>query len=273
MTYLLPPVDQPEHKLQPSDKICMETQRTRNQTEDNPRLQAAPGAAIALRYQENGHVSLPEAQPGKPPHRGSVYVYGTTDPRPDDTLLSIHKVWKADGTGGDGRGILLSQQYFDDGRCYQVNDGKISQNRQAEYSHEANKAMGADLWCQQDIALPANVPDGKPFTLYWVWDWPTAPGGDPNLPDGKPEIYTTCMDIDIGPMKKMDTVMKAADTGYDKDQPLNNAAIPSQMAGLDREIRIPDVGASTTLATQASSEASQTKTSSTRVITPTGNGK
>jgi hypothetical protein len=36
----------------------------------------------------------------------------------------------------------------------------------------------------------------KVYTLYWVWDWPTA-SGTSHVPTEKPEIYTTCMDIDI----------------------------------------------------------------------------
>ena len=55
-------------------------------------------------YQENGHVTLPDNQPGKPANRGTVFVYGTTQPSPTDTLLAIHRVWNAAGTGGDQRG-------------------------------------------------------------------------------------------------------------------------------------------------------------------------
>lgn len=34
------------------------------------------------------------------------------------------------------------------------------------------------------------------YTLYWVWDWPTA-ARTPGFPNGKPEVYTTCMDVDV----------------------------------------------------------------------------
>ncbi|QVM09171.1 hypothetical protein D8B26_003835 [Coccidioides posadasii str. Silveira] len=242
MTYLLPPNTRPaDSGISKSDKICKETQRSPEQTEGSPRLKANPGAAIALRFQENGHVTLPESQPGKPDNRGDVYVYGTTDPRPDDTLLSIHKVWNSDGTGGDRRGILLSRQNFDDGRCYQINDKPISKERQKKFAHKPNELMGADLWCQQDIALPKNVPIDKPYTLYWVWDWPTAPNVDSGLPKGKAEIYTTCMDVDI----VKDRIFQNLNGGdgkkeYVKDQPLENAAIPSQIAELNNGLVIPD---------------------------------
>lgn len=236
MTYLIPP-DGSSNVILPTDQMCMATQRTFNQTDGSPRLQAAPGAAIALRYQENGHVTLPQNQPGKPANRGHVYVYGTTDPRANESFLAIHNVWNSQGTGGDGRGVLLSVQNFDDGRCYQVNNGNISEYRQEKFKHVANQLMGANLWCQQDIRLPSNLPVGKPYTLYWVWDWPTAPHVDPNLPDGKIEMYTTCMDIDIvdSPIVhdyRDGDAESGSDGGFVANQPLDNAAIPSQFLEL-----------------------------------------
>ena len=181
----------------PSDPMCKKTQQAQTQSNGSPRLQAAAGDMVALRYQENGHVTLPKNQPGKPPNRGNVYIYGTTQPKPDEKFLEIYKKWTADGTGGDKRGVLLATQPFDDGQCYQVNGGDISGTRQKDYPHTAGPLMGADLWCQNDIKIPANAPSGKPYTIYWVWDWPTQAGVDPGLPKGKAEIYTTCLDIDI----------------------------------------------------------------------------
>jgi hypothetical protein len=179
-----------------TDSMCRPSQQTQNQTEGSPRLQALAGQRVALRYQENGHVSLPQNQPGKPSNRGTVFVYATNDSQPTDTLLAIHRVWNEAGTGGDGRGVLLAQQDFDDGRCYQINSGTISVSRQATFPHVPDTLQGANLWCQNDIVLPASAQVGSPLTLYWVWDWPTAPG-TPGFVNGKPELYTTCMDIDI----------------------------------------------------------------------------
>jgi hypothetical protein len=239
MVNLIPPNGRANiNQVLPTDKMCRESQQTQTQTDGSPRLKAGPGDAVALRFQENGHVTLPETQLGKPDNRGYIYVYGTTDPKPDDTLLSIHKVWNADGTGGDKRGVLLSTQNYDDGRCYQVNGGEISTQRQTEFPHEADQLMGADMWCQQDIALPKDAPSGKPYTLYWVWDWPTKAGVDPGLPDGKAEIYTTCMDVDVVP----DIGVQKAAIGQEKyidDQSLNNAAIPSQMEQLRQPAALP----------------------------------
>ena len=225
MTHILP-TDGGEVKK--SDMMCMDTQRKQKQADDDhPRLQTAAGSGIALRFQENGHVTLPETQKGKPKNRGTVYVYGTTEPKEDEKFLDIHKVWNEDGTGGDKRGVLLTKQNFDDGRCYQVNGGEISKNRQEKFPHQADQVMGADMWCQTDVGLPSDAPSGKPYTLYWVWDWPTLPGDDPSIPDGKPEIYTTCMDVDV--TDSAETNMRVQ-SGYKEGQPLDKAAIPEQFA-------------------------------------------
>ncbi|EXJ68518.1 uncharacterized protein A1O5_08311 [Cladophialophora psammophila CBS 110553] len=230
MVNLIPPDGRPINQIQPSDLMCKSSQTSQTQTDGSPRLQAAAGAGVALRFQENGHVTLPDNQPGKPPNRGTVYVYGTTQASPDDSFLAIHRVWTPDGTGGDGRGRLLSTRNFDDGQCYQVNGGQISQQRQQTYKHPADDLMGQDLWCQQDIQIPADAPSGQPYTLYWVWDWPTLPG-TPGFPNGKQEIYTTCMDVDIVDSTGVDSVSKAQ-VGWEQGQPLDNAAVSAQMTDL-----------------------------------------
>ena len=227
MVNLIPPNGRTINTILDTDLMCKSTQTTQTQTNGSPRLQAAPGANIALRYQENGHVTLPENQPGKPANRGTVYVYGTTQPSPTDSLLGIHRVWTPDGTGGDGRGVLLSTQNFDDGQCYQVNGGPISAQRQGQFSHVATSLMGADIWCQQDIALPADA--SGTYTLYWVWDWPTLPG-TPGFPDGKQEIYTTCMDVDVqGSAGSQSNVVT---NSFVQGQSLDTAGISSELADI-----------------------------------------
>ncbi|KAJ5103850.1 hypothetical protein N7532_004379 [Penicillium argentinense] len=251
MTYLLPPSTRANTTLLlPSDKLCKDTQQDQTQSDGSPRLQASAGAAIALRYQENGHVTLPQNQPGKPKNRGTVYVYGTTQPKVGEKLLDVHGAWTADGTGGDGRGVLLSTQNFDDGRCYQINSGEISETRQQKYPHQASQLTGADLWCQQDIQLPTTIPSGKLYTLYWVWDWPTAPGADPTYPQGKTEIYTTCMDVDV---QNTAADRQKVDDIYATGQDLNKAAIPSEFDHLSAQ-QIP-------VESQAATSASPTSTS------------
>lgn len=238
MVNLIPGNGRTINQILDTDLICKDSQTKQVQTNNSPRLKAAPGSNVALRYQENGHVSLPQGQPGKPENRGTVFVYGTTQPKEDDTFLSIHRQWNAEGTGGDGRGVLLSTRDFDDSQCYQVNGGAISVQRQKTFAHAATPLMGADLWCQQDIQLPASAPSGKPYTLYWVWDWPTLPGTE-GFPEGKQEIYTTCMDIDItagnlGGNGAADNAQKkaAGAVAFVKGQDLANAAVAAQVADI-----------------------------------------
>ncbi|KAI9802249.1 MAG: hypothetical protein M1825_002970 [Sarcosagium campestre] len=227
MVNLLPPNGRPNgNKILDSDKMCKDSQSSPQQTDGSPALKAGPGSMIALRYQENGHVTIPDNTPGKPENRGWVYIYGTKDPQPTDTMNKIFKVWNADGTGGDKRGKLIAKQPYDDGRCYQVNGRPISTTRVKDFPHTADKDMGMDLWCQNNIALPKDLKDGEKYTLYWVWDWPTAPGA--GLPEGKAERYTTCMDIDV---TGESTVKSASADGY-VDQDLSRSAIPSYVKEL-----------------------------------------
>ncbi|KAL4954734.1 hypothetical protein BDW69DRAFT_134854 [Aspergillus filifer] len=244
-----------ELKVTESDFLCKDTQRKQTQADGYPRLQTSAGAAIALRFQENGHVTIPDTQIGKPKNRGTLYIYGTSEPKDDEKFLDVHNSWTADGTGGDKRGVLLAKRNYDDGRCYQVNDKEISITRQKEYPHEADPSMGMDLWCQADIALPTNAPSGKPYTIYWVWDWPTAAGVDPGLPDGKQEIYTTCMDVDID---ESSNARKSEAADYDTDQSLNAASIPEQFkeiyAAPPAEDSAPESSSTTTPTSSQSAE-------------------
>ena len=235
LVHILPPSDPLEardvdtNNIKPTDPMCRKSQLQQAQSNGFPRLSASPGSMIALRYEENGHVTLPQNQPGKPANRGNVTVYGTTQPRPNENFLDIFKQWNEAGTGGDKRGRLLATQPFDDGRCYQKNGGAISQQRQQQYPHSSDKVTGEDLWCQNDFKLPADVPTGKPYTLYWVWDWPTQPGADPGLPQGKAEIYTSCMDIDI---KTSAQRRSLNDVRAIAGQDFSNMAISSYMSSM-----------------------------------------
>ncbi|KAA6415673.1 MAG: hypothetical protein FRX48_00391 [Lasallia pustulata] len=267
MTYKIPPNGRAEgNAILETDLMCKSTQQTMSQTAGSPRLQAAAGSYVALRYQENGHVILPNNQKGKPANRGTVFVYGTTQSKPDDTLMAIHNVWNTAGTGGDGRGKLLTTQNFDDGQCYQVNPtSNISVAREAEFPVSQ---LNNGLWCQNDIVLPSDTPPGKPYTLYWVWDWPTAANVDPADLMGKPELYTTCMDIDI---TASTTNKNTESMHYVQGQNLNEAAVSSYMDILAKgnimvatqNKQAAGTGASYSAATQASSATSVQPTGST----------
>jgi hypothetical protein len=224
MTNLIPPDGRSTGtEILPTDLMCKSSQTIGNQTSGSPALIANAGDMVALRYQENGHVTLPQNQPGKPANRGTVFIYGTTQPSNSDTLLAIHNVWTTDGKGGDGRGVLLATRNFDDGQCYQINSGTISETRQKEFPHQADSLMGANLWCQSDVALPTSI-SSSTYTLYWVWDWPTAPG-TVGFPNGKNETYTTCMDISISSGSGSSQAISFA-----KNQDINSAAIESELS-------------------------------------------
>ncbi|KAI4236534.1 MAG: hypothetical protein LQ349_002477 [Xanthoria aureola] len=235
MVHLLPPNGRATgNKIIDSDPMCMESQQQPKQSDGSPMLKAAAGNMVALRYQENGHVTLPQNQPGKAPNRGTIYVYGTASPKPDDKFNSIHKVWNSAGTGGDKRGKLLTTQPFDDGQCYQINGGEISKQRQAQFKHQADPVTGQDVWCQNNLKIPQDAPSGKPYTLYWVWDWDTAPG-TPGLPQGVVEKYTTCMDISISQGQGAGQSKAAADVAakFVDGQDINRAAIQKYVRNLN----------------------------------------
>lgn len=201
------------------DNICKSTQTFRNYSAEFPALKAPPGGFVALQYQENGHVTLPELTPEKR-NSGYVYIYGTSNPLDNDTLSSIHGVWNEQGTGGDGRGILLAVREFDDGRCYQINNGPISIERQMLYRKVAMDPQGADLWCQNDVQLPYHI-SSPWFSIYWVWDWPSSPSAV--LPEGKQEIYTSCLDIQVIEGLQLHFLK------YIDGQDLNSASIKHQL--------------------------------------------
>jgi hypothetical protein len=215
----------------PTDALCAPTQQKYEANPVSPRLKTTPGSAVALRYQENGHVTQPGIPAGKPKGSGTVFVYATTNPQENESLMNVHRQWTADGKGGDGRGRLIATANFDDGQCYQINGGPISQQRQQEFKFLPAQPQGANLWCQSDILLPADLQAGKPVTLYWVWDWPTLPG-TPGLEAGKQEIYTTCMDIDIvQDSSSQNGVLNSKSFNF-VSQDIGNAAVPAQMKQL-----------------------------------------
>lgn len=272
MVYLLPPNGRPTgNAILPSDTICKSTQMIGSQTAEGPALVASPGDNIALLYQENGHVTLPNTQIGKPPNRGTVYIYGTTKPSNDDKLLSIHKVWNAAGTGGDGRGVLLATRNFDDGQCYQDNSGPIATTRKNTFKHAFDPLMGSNnLWCQNDVQLPTDV-TASTYTLYWVWDWPTLPNvaGSGDL-IGKNETYTTCMDVTLKGQSKAATKAKAASQGFIAGLPLDKAAIKEQ---LETPFQVPvaqaDVPNAASTTVLASSSTTTTTSSTASISTST----
>ncbi|KAK0118121.1 hypothetical protein ONS95_012426 [Cadophora gregata] len=189
--WLLPPNGRGNAFL-PTDLMCRSTQVKPQQTPDYPTLTAAPGDHIALRYLENGHVTLFTTQPGKPAGRGTVFIYATKQSQETDTYLGIHRVWNTEGTGGDKRGKLIATRPFDDGQCFQRN-GK-SGAREAKVGGFTAENGGSDLLCQNDFKIPSDAGTSGSYTLYWVWEWPTLNSNGDVVTN---ESYTSCMDISL----------------------------------------------------------------------------
>ncbi|KAF2644435.1 hypothetical protein P280DRAFT_390462 [Massarina eburnea CBS 473.64] len=226
MNYLLPAIGEKSLPFIGDETLlCAPTQREAKQSSDKyPRLQAAPGKFIAMRYTENGHTTLVDSPTNlpKPKSGGTIFVYGTTDPKPDEKLVNVMK-WTEDGQGGDKRGFIVGMNDFDDGRCYEMPQIENANNPNFLDRHKKypDYAMGqvpatADtpgqvgLFCETDVKIPKDAQTGKPLTLYWVWQWNTMPGKDAQTPNGKSEYYTTCIDVDIVDAVKQDTNAKYA---------------------------------------------------------------
>ncbi|KAF2440196.1 hypothetical protein P171DRAFT_338594, partial [Karstenula rhodostoma CBS 690.94] len=190
------------------DSLCKDSQQkpVQREPEKYPRLKAAPGMHIALRYSENGHVSLngtknEDTNKFKRSKGGTIFIYGTTNPKEDEKLVNVLQ-WTKDGNGGDGQGVLLATNDFDDGRCYEANGSPISTQRASANPSYAKGETGQGtgefgLPCESNVLLPKNATAGKPYTLYWVWQWNTPPGLDQNRPKGQDQYYSSCMDVDV----------------------------------------------------------------------------
>jgi hypothetical protein len=200
-------VPQQRSFIDSTDLLCHPYQRTAIQSPMYPRLQASPGSVVAMRYAENGHVTIPgggRGLRGKPNLGGTVFVFGTQDPRQNETLLNV-LAWTFDGTGGDKRGSLVAAQNFDDGRCYQLgNDAPLSYMREKLTPNPVVGQPGSqhELLCETDVRLPDDVDVRKPYTLYWIWQWPTARTESPPCKEDaascpKDEYYTSCVDVDV----------------------------------------------------------------------------
>lgn len=280
--YLLPPNGRSGgNAIYATDSLCHPSQTVGNYTSGFPMLTVTAGAFIALRYQENGHVTLPDTNPTKPLNRGTVYIYGTTEPASDELFDDVFDKWTADGTGGNGRGRLLATRNFDDGQCYQVNSQTISVQRQAEFKKTAENPQGSDLWCQNDIQLPSDLTADTKYTLYWVWSWPTMnkAGSLTDIPEAGFNIttlqyYSSCMDIAVASgnssaASSANEKVSGFSASFVAGQDLNNAAVlaqltvgPFQVNGTQTENSGTATGASdsTTAATASSPAATATAT-------------
>lgn len=221
-----------------------------------PMLQSSPGGHVALWHMENGHTTLPQNQPKKPHNRGTIFIYGTSNPNPQEKLFDVHLLWNRDGTGGDKRGVLLATRNYDDGNCYQPNNGVISIDRAQKLAPDGAK-HDEELICQSDIQLPSDLKPGSVYTLYWYWDWPDLNADKMNVtattngiypwagtfmrgqkdPNGftmdaiaRNESYASTVDIKIQAAPKGASLKAAVgDTSAPKKPNIYSMAIPGQM--------------------------------------------
>ncbi|KAK6431340.1 hypothetical protein LTR95_012499 [Oleoguttula sp. CCFEE 5521] len=190
LVIILPPAPNPFVSV--TDLMCKTTQTVNNQTGAWPSLEVHPGDRVALRYRENGDISVPT--PNKLTF-GTLSVYGTANPIEGEVLSGVHHVWNRNATGGDRRGRLLARQSFDDGSCYTDDNSILSTSRAALGQPPHDDLDGQQLACRIEVDVPGDVPSASTYSLYWVWDWPTYSAVGPGKV--KDEMYTTCIDLYI----------------------------------------------------------------------------
>ncbi|KAG5663772.1 hypothetical protein KAF25_006357 [Fusarium avenaceum] len=248
---ILPPSGQPAYS---GNEILNKFKLEKNP--QFPMLEAAPGDYVALMHLENGHTTLPDNQPNKPRNRGTIYFYGTTQPKDEEKLFDVHLLWNKEGTGGDKRGKLIATRNYDDGQCYQPNNRDISLERSSKLA-----PLGAiptkELSCQSDIKLPEDLKPGDIYTIYWYWDWPDLNGDKIDMeatkngkfpwagtfmrgekdPNGFPadaiarnESYSSVVDIKITGAEGASFAAKGSHIlNFDDDQNIYSAGIEEQM--------------------------------------------
>ncbi|POS68910.1 hypothetical protein DHEL01_v212696 [Diaporthe helianthi] len=191
-----------------------------------PRLKASAGSFVALKYQENGHVSAPQVPEGRPFRSGNVYVYASTKFR-DEEFSGVHGNWTADGSLKAGR--LIGTHFYDDNSCYQ-NQGSGGTPINVERKATAGGLESVD--CQTDIQLPEDI-DSDKLMVYWVWDWTLWPNTDKEAY----EAYTACAEIHIS---KGDG--SPSEISVDDSLPVNQRAVQSQ---LDTRFEVFELGTGT----------------------------
>jgi hypothetical protein len=156
MTYLLPAAGEMRARISGEDLVCAPTQRTAKYSRSYTMLNAMPGNYIAIKYLENGHVTLADIPLGKPEAGGIVKVFLTLNSSAT-TILTTSLSWTKSGPLTDGR--LLTSQYFDDGRCYQLNASPISTSRQVQFLNPIPNQLETlhEQWCETNMQIPMDT--------------------------------------------------------------------------------------------------------------------
>lgn len=164
--------------------VCRSSQQ--NPISTDKRLKAYAGNIVQGTYTENGHVTKIG-----PPHddritAGQIYWFGTTNPETSKMPIAEIIKWNEEGTGGNGKGRLITVTAYDDGLCAEPNETALS----AERHKAANVPQSEMIPCRSQFGVPKDVKPGL-YHIYWVWDF-----SKPNKP-GHVEWYTSCLDLEI----------------------------------------------------------------------------
>jgi hypothetical protein len=183
MTYRLPPTGRAVNEIELSDLVCKESQISYNQTIDSPSLTAYAGDTLILFYQENGHVTKIDGDPGHL-NSGTISVFGSSYSSAADTLQNItDTIHPMEGV------TLLRESSFDDGLCYQDNGSpKANMRKMIKHNRPRLEVQGPDIWCAIEVELPVELNPAEIYTLYWIWNFDGI---------GFVERYTTCIDVII----------------------------------------------------------------------------
>ena len=157
--------------------VCKPEQQNPGQRPNFPKLSVNAGDLVEAQYLENGHIWQTLAgKNGPSAQSGTIYWYATQNPDPARTVDDVLK-WTTDGSGGDGKGRLLSTSNFDDGICI-------------ETGHEVSTGRPGGP-CKSYFRVPADAEQGKDIEVIWLWDY-TWHFGPPK--PGYIEVSLLCVD-------------------------------------------------------------------------------
>jgi hypothetical protein len=93
----------PSTTISLDEPFCQKSQQTPSKT---GALQVHPGSVIMLRYQENGHITMPWLSPGKN-SSGLVQVYGILSSTTPDNFYPVVNNYNNGTTAKKGTGALV----------------------------------------------------------------------------------------------------------------------------------------------------------------------
>ncbi|KXH68193.1 hypothetical protein CSAL01_11477 [Colletotrichum salicis] len=184
------------------------------QTPEFDMLKAAPGDFVGLRYQENGHVTLPDIPVNKPPNRGTIGGHRT------------------------GRVEMGEVGFSQPDTTMTASATKLTADRSR---YRDNNSSGKPRWIPKALVFGAKQSSGFPKSSSVSKSWPGKYGDFPE--HGSPreaayltsedvvksEIYGSCAMIEVDSSSRVDS---ATGEAYIADQDVNNIGIKKQLENL-----------------------------------------